>query len=88
MHNKALNLLREFVSFFCVITKILMGCRLSEKEDDLHDKLMPTISYLQKLGPEHLEQIFKSARWVFEMNQDMAFQVISWCLSLDNLLIG
>ena len=37
---------------------------------------MPTISYLQKLGPEHLEQIFKSARWVFEMNQDMAFEVI------------
>lgn len=53
-----------------------MGCRLSEKEDDVDDKLMPTISYLQKLGPEHLEQIFKSARWVFEMNQDMAFEVI------------
>ncbi|KAF8328035.1 hypothetical protein F5887DRAFT_1188588 [Amanita rubescens] len=46
MHDKALNLLRE----------------LSEKEDDLDDKLMPTIGYLQKLGPEHLEQIFKSAR--------------------------
>ncbi|KAF8333851.1 hypothetical protein F5887DRAFT_991627 [Amanita rubescens] len=61
MHDKALNLLRE----------------LSEKEDDLDDKLMPTISYLQKLGPEHLEQIFKSARWVFEMNQDMAFQIFT-----------
>lgn len=77
MHSKALNLLREFVSIFRVMTKILMSCRLSEKEDDLHDKLMPTISYLQKLGPEHLEQIFKSARWVFEINQDMAFEVMS-----------
>ena len=61
--------------------------RQSEKEDDMQDKLTPTISYLQKLGPEHLEQIFKSARWVFEMNQDMAFEVIQECSRLNNLLI-
>ncbi|KAK2460159.1 hypothetical protein APHAL10511_007838 [Amanita phalloides] len=61
MHGKALKLLRE----------------LSEKEDDVHDKLMPTIGYLQKLGPEHLEQILTSARWVFEVNQDMAFEIFT-----------
>lgn len=61
MHDKALNLLRE----------------LSEREDDVQDKLQPTISYLQKLGPEHLEQIFKSARWAFEIDQDMAFEIFT-----------
>ncbi|KAF8634148.1 hypothetical protein AX15_001050 [Amanita polypyramis BW_CC] len=61
MHDKALNLLRE----------------LSEKEEDMYDKLQPTISYLQKLGPEHLEQIFKSARWVFGADQDMAFEIFT-----------
>ena len=50
-------------------------CRLSEKETDPHDKLMPTVNYLQRLGPEHLEQIFEHSRWVFEQNRDIAFEV-------------
>ena len=49
--------------------------RLSEKEDDMRDKLGPSISYLQKLGPEYLDQIFESARWVFEQDREMAFEV-------------
>lgn len=49
--------------------------RLSEKEDDMRDKLGPSISYLQKLGPEYLDQIFESARWVFEQDGEMAFEV-------------
>ena len=50
-------------------------CRLSEKETDPHDKLMPTVNYLQRLGPEHLEQIFEHSRWVFEQDRDIAFEV-------------
>lgn len=41
----------------------------------MRDKLGPSISYLQKLGPEYLDQIFESARWVFEQDRDMAFEV-------------
>jgi hypothetical protein len=49
--------------------------RLSDKETDMKDKLTPSISYLQKLGPEHLEQIFDSARWIFEKDRELAFEV-------------
>jgi len=41
----------------------------------MKDKLTPSISYLQKLGPEHLEQIFDSARWIFEKDRELAFEV-------------
>lgn len=41
----------------------------------MRDKLGPSISYLQKLGSEYLDQIFESARWVFEQDRDMAFEV-------------
>ncbi|KAH7884496.1 hypothetical protein F5I97DRAFT_2037539 [Phlebopus sp. FC_14] len=61
MHGKALNLLQQ----------------LSEKKDDMKDKLIPTISYLQKLGPEHLQHIFESARWVFDQDRDMAFEIFT-----------
>ncbi|PFH51068.1 hypothetical protein AMATHDRAFT_143451 [Amanita thiersii Skay4041] len=61
MHGRALSLLKD----------------LSETEDDIQDKLWPTIAYLQKLGPEHLDQIFLTARWVFEVDQDMAFEIFT-----------
>ncbi|KAH9945272.1 uncharacterized protein BXZ73DRAFT_86791 [Epithele typhae] len=61
MHNKALELLKQ----------------LSEKETDMRDKLMPTVNYLQRLGPEHLEQIFGHSRWVFEQDRDTAFEIFT-----------
>lgn len=48
---------------------------LSRKEDDPLDKYQPSIRYLQKLGPEYLDLIFKSARWIFESKPEMAFDV-------------
>lgn len=36
---------------------------------------MPSVTYLQRLGPECLEQIFGAARWVFEQDADIAFEV-------------
>lgn len=61
MHAKALDLLRK----------------LSEKETDIRDRLGPSISYLQRLGPEHIDQTFKSSRWVFEQDADMAFEIFT-----------
>ncbi|TDL20794.1 hypothetical protein BD410DRAFT_750406 [Rickenella mellea] len=61
MHGKALALLK----------------RLSEKESDKEDRLRPTVTYLQKLGPEYLDQIFESSRWVFEQDPDLGFEIFT-----------
>ena len=59
MHSKALDLLQQ----------------LSEQESDPRDKLMPTVNYLQRLGPEHMDQIFEHSRWVFQHDRDIALEV-------------
>ncbi|CCO30777.1 Vam6/Vps39-like protein Short=hVam6p [Rhizoctonia solani AG-1 IB] len=61
MHAKALDLLFD----------------LSKEEEDPLDKYMSSIRYLQKLGPEYLDLIFKSARWIFEEKPDMAFDIFT-----------
>ncbi|TFY80314.1 hypothetical protein EWM64_g3699 [Hericium alpestre] len=61
MHAKALDLLRK----------------LSKKQSDVRDKLGPSISYLQRLGPEHLDQTFNSSRWIFAEDPDMAFEIFT-----------
>ncbi|KAG2145393.1 uncharacterized protein EDB93DRAFT_1288619 [Suillus bovinus] len=61
MHAKALNLLHQ----------------LSEKETDMRDKLDPSISYLRKLGPEYIDQVFESSRWIFEEDRHMAFEIFT-----------
>ncbi|KAI0035408.1 hypothetical protein K488DRAFT_43415 [Vararia minispora EC-137] len=61
MHSKALELLQK----------------LSEKEADMEDKLRPSILYLQRLGPEHLDQIFKYSKWVLEQNADHGFEIFT-----------
>ncbi|KAF8150879.1 hypothetical protein B0H34DRAFT_155040 [Crassisporium funariophilum] len=61
MHAKALDLLKE----------------LSVNETDMEDKLDPSIRYLQKLGPEHLDQVLKYSRWIIDLDRDMAFQIFT-----------
>ncbi|KAF7795997.1 hypothetical protein EIP86_007166 [Pleurotus ostreatoroseus] len=61
MHSKALDLLKQ----------------LSEKETDMRDKLMPSVNYLQRLGPEYLDLIFSYSRWVFEQDSDIAFEIFT-----------
>ena len=51
--------------------------RLSDEETDMEDKLRPSILYLQRLGPEHLDQIFKHSRWVLEQDPDMGFEIFT-----------
>ncbi len=46
---------------------------LSTKEDD-EEKLGPTVRYLQKLGPEYLQIIFETSKWVFDVDPNTAFQ--------------
>ena len=43
----------------------------------MRDKLMPSVNYLQRLGPEHHDLIFEHSRWVFEQDTDIAFEVCS-----------
>ncbi|KAF9266470.1 hypothetical protein L218DRAFT_956243 [Marasmius fiardii PR-910] len=59
MHGKALDLLRQ----------------LAEKERDMETRLDPSIQYLRKLGPEYLDRIFESSRWLFEQDPTMALEV-------------
>jgi hypothetical protein len=43
----------------------------------MREKLQLTVTYLQKLGEEYLDQVFKSARWVFQQDQNIASEVRS-----------
>ena len=63
------------VPFFYISNSSQVLHRLSERSTDIKDKLRPSIVYLQKLGPEYLDIIFKFSRWVFERDADMAFEV-------------
>ncbi|KAG1771130.1 rab guanyl-nucleotide exchange factor [Suillus placidus] len=58
MHTKALNLLHQ----------------LSEKETDIRDKLNPSMSYLRKLCPEYINQVFESSSWVFGRGPSYGFR--------------
>ncbi|KAM0752115.1 hypothetical protein T439DRAFT_299856 [Meredithblackwellia eburnea MCA 4105] len=59
MHSKAVTLLRQ----------------MSHEEEDPEEKLGPTIRYLQKLGSEHLELIFESSRWIFDISQEAGLEI-------------
>ncbi|KAN0132921.1 hypothetical protein V8E53_009286 [Lactarius tabidus] len=61
MHSRALELLRQ----------------LGEKEADLKDRLVPSITYLQRLGPDHLDTIFQHSRWIFDENPEMALEIFT-----------
>jgi len=52
-------------------------CSLSERETDVKDRLGPSISYLQRLGPEYLDTIFQYSKWILKENAEMALEVSS-----------
>jgi hypothetical protein len=60
--------------------------RLSENEEDMEDKLDPSIQYLKKLGPEYINEVFKYSRWIFDLDSNMAFEVCSISESMTNLI--
>lgn len=53
----------------------LLCTRLSDKETDTEEKVQPTITYVQKLGPEHLEQVFDASRWVYRQDAGKVLEV-------------
>jgi hypothetical protein len=53
----------------------LINPSLSAKEDDIDDKVDPTVTYLQKLGPEYLDLISESAKWVLSLDKKKGLQV-------------
>ncbi|GAA5915260.1 hypothetical protein JCM8208_004517 [Rhodotorula glutinis] len=59
MHEKAVKLLKQ----------------MSEDEDDVKEKVGPTVRYLQKLGVDHLEVVLAASEWVFEQDKEAGLQV-------------
>lgn len=58
-----------------VFPHLFTVCRMSEEEDDVHDKIDPTVQYLHKLGPAHLELIFEASKWVFDISLEAGLDV-------------
>lgn len=48
---------------------------MSDDEDDPEEKLGDTVRYLQKLGPDHVDDIFEASKWVFEQDKRAGLQV-------------
>ena len=49
--------------------------RLGDKADNTEERVRSTVSYVQKLDQEYLDQIFEAARWVFHQDRGAAFEV-------------
>ncbi len=62
---------------FSAFNPTKMCYRLGEKEMDMKDKLGPSITYLQRLGPEYLDTIFRYSKWILDENAEMALEVSS-----------
>ena len=48
---------------------------MSDDEEDPEEKVGPTVRYLQKLGADHLDLIFESSRWIFDVDLDAGLEV-------------
>ena len=61
MHSKALDLLKQF----------------ADDEDDVEEKMRPTIQYLQNLGPEFIEVILETSHWLLEVDSELGMEVFT-----------
>jgi tetratricopeptide (TPR) repeat protein len=43
--------------------------------DSVEDKVSPTVSYVQKLGPDHLDLIFTASSWVFSLSPKEGLEI-------------
>jgi tetratricopeptide (TPR) repeat protein len=59
MHDKALKLLRKF----------------GDEEEDVEEKIRPTIRYLQNLEPEYISLILETAHWVLGVDRKMGMEI-------------
>lgn len=79
MCEKVLQLIHEQVLSTGRLSRLRLTLvnSLSLKEDDTHERLDPAVCYLQKLSAECLDLIFHSAKWVLDINCDIACRCIS-----------
>lgn len=61
MHSKALGLLKQF----------------ADDEDDVEEKMRPTIQYLQNLGPEFIDVILETSHWLLEVDSGLGMEVFT-----------
>ncbi|SPO24439.1 related to Vam6/Vps39-like protein involved in vacuolar morphogenesis [Ustilago trichophora] len=61
MHSKALGLLKQF----------------AEDEEDVEEKMRPTIQYLQNLGPEFIDVILETSHWLLEVDAELGMEVFT-----------
>ncbi|GAA5946072.1 hypothetical protein JCM3775_007212 [Rhodotorula graminis] len=59
MHEKAVKLLKQ----------------ISDDEDDVEEKVGPTVRYLQKLGVDHLAVVLEASKWVFKQDKEAGLKV-------------
>jgi hypothetical protein len=48
---------------------------MGANETDVEDKVDPTVTYLQRLGPEYLDLIFEGSKWVITLDKEKGLQV-------------
>ncbi|SJX63147.1 related to Vam6/Vps39-like protein involved in vacuolar morphogenesis [Sporisorium reilianum f. sp. reilianum] len=61
MHSKALGLLKQF----------------ADEEEDVEEKMRPTIQYLQNLGPEFIDVILEASHWLLEVDSELGMEVFT-----------
>jgi hypothetical protein len=45
------------------------------EDSSVEDKVDPTVTYVQKLGPDHLELIFSASEWVFSLSPSAGLDI-------------
>ncbi|KAJ1026822.1 hypothetical protein NDA16_002119 [Ustilago loliicola] len=61
MHSKALGLLKQF----------------ADDEDDVEEKMRPTIQYLQNLGQEFIDVILETSHWLLKVDSELGMEVFT-----------
>lgn len=61
MHSKALGLLKQF----------------AEDEEDVEEKMRPTVQYLQNLGPEFINVILETSHWLLEVDGKLGMELFT-----------
>ncbi|KAK9894896.1 hypothetical protein P389DRAFT_211571 [Cystobasidium minutum MCA 4210] len=62
MHEKALKLLRRMADDV-------------PASESVEDKVEPIVTYVQKLGPDHLDLIFSASEWVFSLSASAGLEI-------------
>lgn len=59
---------------------MITHCRMADEvpeDSSVEDKVDPTVEYVQKLGPDHLELIFSASEWVFPLSPSAGLDIFT-----------